>query len=244
MVETFPDRVLWGTDWPHPNLKDHMPDDGLLVDFIPHIATTPELQRKLLVDNPMRLYWPEEGMRMTEARRSSAACGRLSGSPRWPRCAHAPTRRLRAGSDAAAGCAVAGRADRCRAIGLPSGGATIDSATLVAPSAAGGGRARPDAGGDDHAGRARSTARCWAASRRWTRAAPPILFQVNLPTQWNGRSVQYGGGGFNGVLITGLGAGAGGAATTSRRRWRRATSPSAPTRATRTSPASRRRPSR
>jgi 2-pyrone-4,6-dicarboxylate lactonase len=60
LVETFPDRVLWGTDWPHPNLKDHMPDDGLLVDFIPRIATTPELQRKLLVDNPMRLYWPEE----------------------------------------------------------------------------------------------------------------------------------------------------------------------------------------
>ncbi len=62
IVETFPDRVLWGTDWPHPNLKDHMPDDGLLVDFIPHIAATAELQRKLLVDNPMRLYWPEESL--------------------------------------------------------------------------------------------------------------------------------------------------------------------------------------
>jgi 2-pyrone-4,6-dicarboxylate lactonase len=61
IVETFPDRVLWGTDWPHPNLKDHMPDDGLLVDFIPHIATTPALQKKLLIDNPMRLYWPEQG---------------------------------------------------------------------------------------------------------------------------------------------------------------------------------------
>ncbi|MCX7173535.1 MAG: amidohydrolase family protein [Proteobacteria bacterium] len=60
LVETFPDRVLFGTDWPHPNLKHHMPDDGLLVDFVPHIAATPELQRKLLVDNPMRLYWPEE----------------------------------------------------------------------------------------------------------------------------------------------------------------------------------------
>jgi 2-pyrone-4,6-dicarboxylate lactonase len=59
LVETFPDRVLWGTDWPHPNLKSHMPDDGLLVDFIPRIAATPELQRKLLVDNPMRLYWGE-----------------------------------------------------------------------------------------------------------------------------------------------------------------------------------------
>jgi 2-pyrone-4,6-dicarboxylate lactonase len=60
IVAQFPDRVLWGTDWPHPNLKDHMPDDGLLVDFIAHIAPTAELQRKLLVDNPMRLYWPEE----------------------------------------------------------------------------------------------------------------------------------------------------------------------------------------
>jgi len=60
VVESFPERVLWGTDWPHPNLKDHMPDDGLLVDFIPHIARTPELQQKLLVANPMRLYWPEE----------------------------------------------------------------------------------------------------------------------------------------------------------------------------------------
>ena len=57
IVEEFPNRVLWGTDWPHPNLKDHMPDDGLLVDFIPHIATTPELRQKLLVDNPTRLYW-------------------------------------------------------------------------------------------------------------------------------------------------------------------------------------------
>ncbi len=60
VVEEFPDRVLWGTDWPHPNLKSHMPDDAWLVDFIPKIATTKELQKKLLVDNPMRLYWPEE----------------------------------------------------------------------------------------------------------------------------------------------------------------------------------------
>ena len=57
LVDSFPDRVLWGTDWPHPNLKNHMPDDGLLVDFIPQIATTPELQKKLLVGNPTRLYW-------------------------------------------------------------------------------------------------------------------------------------------------------------------------------------------
>jgi len=57
LVERFPDRVLWGTDWPHPNMKVHMPDDGHLVDVIPHIAPTLELQQKLLVENPMRLYW-------------------------------------------------------------------------------------------------------------------------------------------------------------------------------------------
>src|SRR5687767_8230613 len=57
IVETFPDRVLWGTDWPHPNMKSHMPDDGDLVDLLPSLAPTPELQRRLLVDNPMRLYW-------------------------------------------------------------------------------------------------------------------------------------------------------------------------------------------
>jgi 2-pyrone-4,6-dicarboxylate lactonase len=61
LVETFPDRVLWGTDWPHPNLINHMPDDGLLVDYLPHVAATAELQRKLLVDNPNRLYWSIQG---------------------------------------------------------------------------------------------------------------------------------------------------------------------------------------
>ncbi|WP_310736064.1 MULTISPECIES: amidohydrolase family protein [unclassified Pseudoalteromonas] len=57
VVESFPDRVLWGTDWPHPNMKSHMPDDGELVDMIPLFAPTAELQKKLLIDNPMRLYW-------------------------------------------------------------------------------------------------------------------------------------------------------------------------------------------
>jgi 2-pyrone-4,6-dicarboxylate lactonase len=60
VVEQFPDRVLWGTDWPHPNLTDHMPDDGLLVDWIPSIAPSAAEQQALLVDNPMKLYWPEE----------------------------------------------------------------------------------------------------------------------------------------------------------------------------------------
>ncbi|KQM20745.1 amidohydrolase family protein [Novosphingobium sp. Leaf2] len=61
LVADYSDRVLWGTDWPHPNMQDAVPDDGALVDMIPRIAPTAELQRKILVDNPMQLYWPEEG---------------------------------------------------------------------------------------------------------------------------------------------------------------------------------------
>ena len=57
IVEEFPDRVLWGTDWPHPNMKKEMPDDGILVDYVPSIAVTQELQVKLLVTNPNILYW-------------------------------------------------------------------------------------------------------------------------------------------------------------------------------------------
>jgi 2-pyrone-4,6-dicarboxylate lactonase len=57
VVEHFPDRVLSGTDWPHPNMVQQAPDDGVLVDYIPRIAVTADLQRRLLVDNPMRLYW-------------------------------------------------------------------------------------------------------------------------------------------------------------------------------------------
>jgi 2-pyrone-4,6-dicarboxylate lactonase len=57
IVEEFPDRVLWGTDWPHPNMKTEMPDDGILVDYIPSIARTKDLQEKLLVTNPTKLYW-------------------------------------------------------------------------------------------------------------------------------------------------------------------------------------------
>jgi 2-pyrone-4,6-dicarboxylate lactonase len=60
IVERFPERVLSGSDWPHPNMTTHSPDDGKLVDFIGKIAVTEALQKSLLVDNPMRLYWPEE----------------------------------------------------------------------------------------------------------------------------------------------------------------------------------------
>jgi 2-pyrone-4,6-dicarboxylate lactonase len=57
IVDRFPERVIWGTDWPHPNMPKEAPDDGVIVDMIPRIAVTADLQRKLLVDNPMRLYW-------------------------------------------------------------------------------------------------------------------------------------------------------------------------------------------
>ena len=59
IVDKFEDRVLWGTDWPHPNMKSHMPDDGLLVDYILRITKTDEQRQKLLVDNPMKLYWAD-----------------------------------------------------------------------------------------------------------------------------------------------------------------------------------------
>ena len=60
LVADYQDRVIWGTDWPHPNMETNIPDDGHVVDMIPRIAPTVELQQKLLVTNPMRLYWPEE----------------------------------------------------------------------------------------------------------------------------------------------------------------------------------------
>jgi 2-pyrone-4,6-dicarboxylate lactonase len=59
LVADYPDRCIWGTDWPHPNMQDRIPDDGHLVDMIPRIAPGEELQRKLLVDNPERLYWAD-----------------------------------------------------------------------------------------------------------------------------------------------------------------------------------------
>jgi 2-pyrone-4,6-dicarboxylate lactonase len=57
LVEHFSDRVIWGTDWPHPNMRKEAPDDGALVDYIPKIAPTAAEQKALLVGNPMRLYW-------------------------------------------------------------------------------------------------------------------------------------------------------------------------------------------
>jgi 2-pyrone-4,6-dicarboxylate lactonase len=55
LVDTAADRVIWGTDWPHPNVKV-MPDDGALVDLIPLFAPEAELQQKILVANPANLF--------------------------------------------------------------------------------------------------------------------------------------------------------------------------------------------
>jgi predicted TIM-barrel fold metal-dependent hydrolase len=57
-IEIAPDRCVWGTDWPHPSLfgDTHMPDDGELFDLLGEWAPTDELRRKVLVDNPARLY--------------------------------------------------------------------------------------------------------------------------------------------------------------------------------------------
>lgn len=56
LVETCSDRVLWGTDWPHPNFRADPPDDGILFDLLAEIAPTPALLQALMVDNPIRLY--------------------------------------------------------------------------------------------------------------------------------------------------------------------------------------------
>ena len=56
LIEAAPERILWGTDWPHPNVGKHMPNDGDLVDLFARMAPEPGLQKKILVDNPARLY--------------------------------------------------------------------------------------------------------------------------------------------------------------------------------------------
>ncbi|MAF48092.1 MAG: hypothetical protein CMM10_07510 [Rhodospirillaceae bacterium] len=57
LIEAAPDRLLWGTDWPHPNIKGYMPNDGDLVDLLGlYVAGDEALLRKILVDNPARLY--------------------------------------------------------------------------------------------------------------------------------------------------------------------------------------------
>ena len=55
LVEEFPTQTVWGTDWPHPNLKE-IPDDGVMVDNLAEIAPSEKQRQALLVDNPARFY--------------------------------------------------------------------------------------------------------------------------------------------------------------------------------------------
>lgn len=58
LLARYTDRILWGTDWPHPNMKSHMPDDGLLVDRLVAVCDNDSaLLQKVLVINPSRLYF-------------------------------------------------------------------------------------------------------------------------------------------------------------------------------------------
>ena len=56
LIEVAPDRVIWGTDFPHPNISGDMPNDGDLVDLLALFAPDHKLRQKILVDNPAKLY--------------------------------------------------------------------------------------------------------------------------------------------------------------------------------------------
>ena len=138
--------------------------------------------------------------RLTPLAAAAAAALLLAG------CASTPTSPLAIalGTDPATACAALTAPVPATAIGLRSGAASIDSATWMAATTLAVAERGPT-----------PAARISPATPAFCRvlgriapvdpAAPPILFQVNLPASWNGRSVQYGGGGFNGVLINAIG---------------------------------------
>jgi 2-pyrone-4,6-dicarboxylate lactonase len=57
LLAAAPDRCLWGTDWPHPNIAGDMPNDGDLVDLLGAMTDDAALIKRVTVDNPERLYW-------------------------------------------------------------------------------------------------------------------------------------------------------------------------------------------
>jgi 2-pyrone-4,6-dicarboxylate lactonase len=61
LAEHSPERVLWGSDWPHVNISGPVPDDAALVDLIAEIAPSQALRHRLLVDNPAELFGFDEG---------------------------------------------------------------------------------------------------------------------------------------------------------------------------------------
>ena len=56
LIAENPERMVWGTDWPHPAMQDFMPDDGVLVDALDAYARNPAEKKRILVDNPAQLY--------------------------------------------------------------------------------------------------------------------------------------------------------------------------------------------
>ena len=110
--------------------------------------------------------------------------------------------------DPNAACTALARPIAAAAIGLPTGGATIESAKLVGPSALEVRAKLPFATAPAEVAIAAALpehCQVIGAIAPVDPKAPAIRFQVNLPTQWNGNSLQFGGGGFNGVLVNGLG---------------------------------------
>jgi 2-pyrone-4,6-dicarboxylate lactonase len=57
LIAVDPARILWGTDWPHPNITRDMPNDGELVDLFGEICPDTAVRARILVDNPTRMYW-------------------------------------------------------------------------------------------------------------------------------------------------------------------------------------------
>lgn len=110
-------------------------------------------------------------------------------------------------ADAGAACASLNAPIPAAAIALPTRGAVIESATLHGPSAEAATDPLPFVPPPPEAVIVPATPEhCRVVGRiePVDPEAPSIRFQVNLPSQWNGRSLQLGGGGFNGVLVTGL----------------------------------------
>lgn len=56
MVKAAPDRIVWGTDWPHPSARQKMPNDGDLADLLSDWVSDEAQRKRVLVDNPQRLY--------------------------------------------------------------------------------------------------------------------------------------------------------------------------------------------
>jgi 2-pyrone-4,6-dicarboxylate lactonase len=56
VVERYPDRILWGSDWPHPGYSKPMPNDTDLVDLVSTWVPDEARRRKLFVDNPAELF--------------------------------------------------------------------------------------------------------------------------------------------------------------------------------------------